>query len=168
MKEEINNIQMHRIEEIAGRARTNGGSAPLERKMEGTFSLTGSPMFSAHLDTPSSSYEEGSDEPALLGGRGVRPSPLTYMLFGILSCFASTLAIQCSLHNIVLKNLRVKGQLSYDVGPLVTDSEIPIMKELRIDVISDNNLSGVVEEARRKCPALNAIEKPLKTVVAQI
>lgn len=149
------------------KARVNGGSIPVEKEIAGTFSMEGSPMFSSILDTGISRFAVGSDEPAALGGKGVMPSPLTYVLYGVLACYASTLAIQCASQGIVLEDLKVKGTLTYDIGPVVVESVMPIIKKLKIEVTANRDIREAIALSRRRCPALFAIEHPIETELVQ-
>ncbi len=164
----INNLSLDVIEETAAKARANNGSIPVEKEITGTFHLSGSPMFTATLHTDYSDFLIGCDEPSPLGGKGVRPSPLTYMLYGVLACYSSTLAIQCATDGIELRELKVKGTLSYDIGPLVVEKDVPIIKKLKIEVSSDRNIGKQVAAARKKCPAVFAVEHPVETEILQV
>ncbi len=163
----VNNISIDVISATSERAKLNGGSIPVEKEIAGTFSMEGSPMFTSILDTGISRFAVGSDEPAALGGKGVMPSPLTYVLYGVLACYASTLAIQCASQGIVLEELKVKGTLTYDIGPVVVESGLPIIKKLKIEVTANRDIREIIALSRRRCPALFAIEHPIETELVQ-
>ncbi len=163
----VNNISMEVLHNTSERARGNGGSIPVEKEIVGTFSMEGSPMFASVLDTGVSRFTVGSDEPVALGGKGVMPSPLTYMLYGVLACYTSTLAIQCASKGVSLGELKVKGTLTYDIGPVVVESELPIIKKLKIEVTASRDIREIIELSRRRCPALFAIEHPIETELLQ-
>lgn len=163
----MNNLSLDVIEETSRKAGSNNGSIPIEKEITGTFHMSGSPMFTATLHTDYSDFLTSCDEPPALGGRGVRPSPLTYMLYGVLACYSSTLAIQCAADGIELKELRVKGTLSYDIGPLVVKTDIPIIKRLKIEVFADRDIRKQAAAARARCPAVYAVEHPIETEITQ-
>ncbi|MBX8637005.1 MAG: OsmC family protein [Thermoplasmata archaeon] len=163
-----NNLSLDIIEETSRKARANNGSIPIEKEVVGTFSLIGSPMFTATLHTDYSDFLVSCDEPSPLGGKGVRPSPLAYMLYGVLACYTSTLAIQCAVDGIELKELKVKGTLSYDIGPIVVENDIPIIKKLKIEVIADRDIRKQVSAARKRCPAVFAVEHPIETEILEV
>lgn len=167
MTTRVNNLSMEVIAETTKKAKENNGSIPVEKVIVGNFHLEGSPMFTATLHTDYSDYYVSCDEPSPLGGKGVWPSPLTYMLYGVLACYTSTLAIQCATTGAELKQLSVKGTLTYDIGPLVVESSIPIIKKLRIEVTADKDISKQVAAARLRCPAVFAVEHPIETEIVQ-
>lgn len=163
----VNNLSLDVIEETARKAKANNGSIPIEKEITGTFHLSGSPMFTATLHTDYTDFLVGCDEPSPLGGKGVRPSPLTYMLYGVLACYSSTLAIQCAADGIELGELSVKGTLYYDIGPLVAESDMKIIKRLKIEVFADKDIRQQTAKARKRCPAVYAVEHPVETEISQ-
>src|SRR5690242_16232543 len=72
-----------------------GGHHYVDKTIVGEYRLDGGPTFSAELHSDSSNFVVAADEPRLLGGLGVHPSPLSYLLFGVMACYAHTVAIQC-------------------------------------------------------------------------
>ncbi|MCL4480836.1 MAG: OsmC family protein [Candidatus Thermoplasmatota archaeon] len=163
----INNIELDQVEESRKKATINHNSLPSIRTIEGRFSLDKSPMFSAGIGTEKSSFVLGCDEPGILGGQGILPTPLTYLLFGVMSCYASTLAMQCALDGITLSDLGLTGKLHYDLGPVVTGENMPIIRKLELQVHSSMNLGPEIEKARKRCPAVFAIENPIETEIRQ-
>ena len=162
----INNIDQDALQTLRERA-SKEGSIPMERHIEGEFRLDGSPMFVAEMRTETTKIIVTADEPKILGGQGVHGTPLSYVLFGVMACFASTLAIEASQAGIVMERLNVKGHIDYDLAPVVTDREGPIIKKLVLEVISDKDLSKVLERAERKCPALFLVKNPIPVEVKQ-
>ncbi len=170
---EVNNIDLDKVRRTAERAQENGGHFPVEKTIEGTFNLRGgSPMFTATLQSDYSSFTYSADEPSALGGRGGvhTTPPLSYLLFGVMSCYASTLAIQCALRGLKLGELRVTGKLFYDLAPpVVSGEEAPIIKRLELHVHADRELGDLIEISRGgRCPAVYAISHPpIETVIRQ-
>ncbi len=162
----INNIDQDALQALRERA-SREGSIPMERHIEGEFRLDGSPMFVAEMKTETTKVIVTADEPKILGGQGVHGTPLSYVLFGVMACFASTLAIEASQAGIVMERLNVRGHIYYDLAPVVTDKEGPIIKKLVLEVISDKDLSKVLERAERKCPALFLVKNPIPVEVRQ-
>lgn len=164
----VNNLSLDVVAETTRKAKENNGSIPVEKQIVGTFHMEGSPMFTSTLHTDFSDFFVSCDEPTPLGGKGVWPSPLTYVLYGVLACYSSTLAIQCATNGVELKELKVKGTLTYDIGPLVVESAIPIIRKLRIEVTADREIRELVEAARKRCPAVYAVEHPVETEIVQV
>lgn len=163
----LNNINMELHESTLNKARANNNSIPSEKTINGVYNLAGSPQFSAQVGSQFTKFELGCDEPSALGGPGVHPSPLTYVLFGVMACFGSSLAAQCAEEGLELNDLKVRGKLIYDLGPAVIESEIPIIKGLKLEIISGSNLDRQIKEAWKKCPAVYAIQNPIPTEISQ-
>ncbi|MCG3109705.1 hypothetical protein L3N51_02000 [Metallosphaera sp. J1] len=163
----INNIDQDSLTAVRERA-SREGSIPMERHIEGEFRLEGSPMFVAEMKTETTRVIVTADEPRILGGQGVHGTPLSYVLFGIMACFASTLAIEASQAGITMGKLSVRGHIYYDLAPVVTDKEGPIIKRLVLEVISDKDLSGILDRAEKKCPALYLAKNPIPVEVKQV
>ncbi len=172
MKEEkdlgiINNISLEVLRTSRKKFEREGGHHRVEKIIEGEFRLDGSPAFVAEIRSDLSSHIVASDEPGILGGRGVHASPLSYVLFGVLACFANTLAIQCGLKGVSLRKMKLRGRLFYDIGPMLTNAEGPLIKELRIEVEADRDVREVIETSKERCPALYLVDHAIKTEVLQ-
>jgi uncharacterized OsmC-like protein len=167
-KKVVNNIDLGVVRESKASFEADGGHHCVEKVIEGGFRLEGSPSFSAELRSDASAHFVESDEPRVLGGHGVHASPLSYVLFGVLACYANTLAIQCGLNGIELGSLKVRGRLSYDIGPLLTGIHAPLRKELTIEVESDRDLRRVIEVSNERCPALYLVDHAVATSVVQV
>lgn len=159
----VNNIDLEMIADTKKAFDKEGGHHRVEKDIEGVYRLEGSPSFIAELRTDSSNILVSSDEPKLLGGRGVHVSPLTYVLYGVTACFANSLAIQCSLNGVELGSLKLKGHLTYDIGPVLTGIESPLIEELAIEVEADKDITELIELTKERCPALYAINHAIKT-----
>ena len=164
----VNNINMELHESTIKKARENNNSIPSEKTINGVFNLSGSPQFSAQVSSQATKFDLGCDEPSALGGPGVHPTPLTYLLYGVMACFGSSLAAQCADEGLELKDLKVTGKLIYDLGPAVIESDIPIIKGLKLEIISSTKLEGQIKRAWKKCPAVYAIQNPIPTEITQV
>jgi uncharacterized OsmC-like protein len=163
----LNNIDLEVIRKTGMAFGKEGGHHYVEKNIEGEYRMDGSPSFVAELHSDASDHLVSSDEPKILGGRGVHVSPLTYVLYGVVACFANTVAIQCSLKGVRLRKMRLKGQLLYDIGPVLTGIDSPLIRELRIEVEADRDIHDIVELSTSRCPALFAISHGIKTGVTQ-
>lgn len=168
MEELVNNINMTELNKTENKIKSSGGHLYVEKHINGEFNFNGSPMFKAELGSEKAKFILGADEPGILGGQGVHATPLNYLMMGIMSCFASTVAIQASKMGIILKKLNFKGHLYYDIGPVVIDSDFPIIKSLKIEVEADQEIGEVLKRSRKACPALYAIMNPIPTEISQI
>jgi len=163
----LNNVDLEVVRKTRRTFQEEGGHHYVEKDIEGEYRLEGSPSFVAELRSDASSHLVASDEPGILGGKGVHVSPLTYVLYGVVACFANTVAIQCSLKGVALKKMTLRGRLTYDIGPVLTGIESPLIRELRIEVEADRDIREIVELSARRCPALFAISHGIKTDVMQ-
>lgn len=163
----LNNINLELHEASSKKARSNNGSMPVEKTIVGEFNMSGSPMFSAEIASEFTKVKLGCDEPTALGGKGVQPTPLTYILYGVMACYSSTLAAECAEEGLELNDLKIRGILSYDLGPVVSDSKVAIIKALRLEVISSSKLDEQIKRAWAKCPAVYAIQNPIETKILQ-
>jgi uncharacterized OsmC-like protein len=162
----VNNMDLDAILQAKRKAEGEGGIR-VEKHLTGEFRFEGSPMFVGELKSEHSTFIVTADEPKLLGGQGIHVSPLSYVLFGVMSCYASTLAIQCALDGVTLSKLKVTGHLYYDVGPVVVESDAPIIKKLVLEVDADKDIREQIRKAERKCPALYAIRNPIEVETRQ-
>lgn len=167
MPEIINNIDLSAVLETKKKIESEGGHFYLEKHIDGEFHLEGSPMFTATLSSPLATFAMGADEPAVLGGKGVYATPLNYLMFGVMSCFASTIVVNAGLRGIKLKKLKMKGHLFYDIGPMLAENEFPLAKELKIEVEADQDIREVINAAH-KCPAFFIVSHGIKTEAVQI
>ncbi|HLH86531.1 MAG TPA: OsmC family protein [Thermoplasmataceae archaeon] len=164
----LNNIDLDVVSETKQKADAMGGHFEVEKHIEGEFHFEGSPMFTAKLSSERATFIVGADEPGILGGRGIYATPLNYLMMGVLSCYASTVALQAGLKGVKIGKLNVKGHLYYDIGPMLSGIDSPLIKELKIEVEADRDIREILEISRKRCPALSAIEKPIKTEVRQV
>ncbi len=164
----VNNVNLDLQEASAKKARENNNSIPVSKTISGVFNLSGSPMFTADLKTEASTFTMGCDEPTVLGGQGVQPTPLTYILYGIMACYSSTLAGECALDGLVLSDLKIRGTLDYDIGTVVTGVKSQIIKGLKLEVLSSTKLEKQIKNAWVKCPAVYAIQNPIDTEIVQV
>jgi uncharacterized OsmC-like protein len=163
----VNNINVDAVKRTGEEFERNGGHRFVEKEIKGEFRFDGSPAFLAQLNSDYSKYVVTADEPKLLGGWGVHSTPLSYVLFGVMACYANTLAIQCALKGVALKKLKLTGRLFYDIGPMLTDSDSPLINKLKIEVEADRDVQDMIQLSWRKCPAVYAIEHSVATEIVQ-
>jgi uncharacterized OsmC-like protein len=168
MGKRVNNVDLELLRTSAAKASEKEGHFEVEKQINGDFHMTGSPMFTAELMSENAKFIMGADEPTVLGGMGIHATPLNYLMFGVMSCFASTVAIQAARKGVVMERLKVKGHMFYDLGAVVGNYDYPIIKELKLEVDSDKDLTEILKLSVKSCPALFAIANPIKTAVVQI
>ncbi len=163
----FNNVDLARINQSKQKFEEENGHHFVEKVIQGEYMLEGVPNFLAEVQTDHTKFILASDEPTILGGLGVHTSPFTYVLYGTMACFASTLALMCAEKRVPLKTLKIKGKVHYDIGPLLTDSKWPLIQELVLEVEADKDIAGIVKEAQEKCPSVYAWSHPIRTEIFQ-
>jgi uncharacterized OsmC-like protein len=164
----FNNVDLTKINQSRKEFERENGHHYVEKVIHGEYNLEGALTFLAEVKTDYTKFILASDEPAILGGLGVHTSPLAYVLYGTMACFANTLAIMCAEKQVSLKTLKISGKLHYDIGPLLTNSNWPLIKELILEVVADQNIGSIIEEAREKCPSVYVWSHPIKTEILQV
>lgn len=163
----VNNVDLQVIGQTKKTFEIEGGHHYVEKTIEGEYRLEGGPTFAAELRSDTSSFVVTSDEPKILGGLGVHPSPLSYLLFGVLACYANVLAIQCGLKGVKLRRMKLKGSLSYDIGPMLTGTVSPLIRGLKVEVQTDKDIEEIIDLSNERCPGLYAISHAISTEVVQ-
>jgi uncharacterized OsmC-like protein len=163
----FNNVDLLKLKQSRQAFEKEDGHHFVEKVIQGEYRVEGAPSFVAEVQTDHTKFILASDEPAILGGLGVHTSPFTYVLFGTMACFANTLAIMCAERKVPLRTLKIKGTVRYDIGPLLTETNWPLIKELILEVDADKEITTIIEEAREKCPSVYAWSHPIKTEICQ-
>ena len=103
-----------------------------------------------------------SDQPKNLGGSGIRPGPLHYCFFGLVSCYTATFAAMASMTGIELKSLTAKLEGNLNFSRVFGLSKEPVMEEIRIVLQVESKaprekLEEVEKLAYERCPAAFAL-----------
>jgi organic hydroperoxide reductase OsmC/OhrA len=168
VSDKANNVDLRKIMESKFQFQKDSGHHHVEKVIQGVYNLDGAPMFQAEVQTDHTRFTLASDEPAILGGLGVHTSPFTYVLFGTIACYANTLALVCAENHISLKTLKVKGRVNYDIGPLLTQFDWPLVSQLTLEIEADRDIADMIRIAREKCPSVYAWSHPIKTEIVQV
>jgi uncharacterized OsmC-like protein len=97
--------------------------------------------------------------------RGIQPTLLNFLMMGVMSCYASTVAIQPAKKGIILKKLKFTGHVYYDMGPVIEDADFPIIKSLNVDVESDREIGEILKLSDKTCKVLYTIRNPMATEI---
>ena len=163
----VNNIDLKVVSETKRSFEEEHGHHNVEKIIEGEYRMDGSPSFVGELRSDVSCFVVSSDEPRILGGRGAHASPLSYVLYGILACFANTIAIQAGLKGVKLRKMQLTGRLSYDIGPVLTGIDSPMIEKLEISVDADRDIGNIIQLSEKRCPALYLVSHGIRTEVSQ-
>jgi len=112
-----------------------------------------------------------SELQTLLGGSGIRPSPMQYFLFGVGASYLSTIMLILTSKGVNVSEAKLNLSAEIDNAGLmgVTDESDGgkaiknVLIHLRIKCdLPDEKLLQVIEEAKNKCPVLNPINLEIK------
>lgn len=125
------------------------------------------PQFSAEVKYESGSIVLEADQPAAMGGNGLKPNPNNYCLFGLASCFAATIAMITSMENIKLKRLTVTVQGDMDSSASFGLSNNPLVEKVKLKVdidadISYDKIKRLLDLAKERCLGVYCLINPIK------
>jgi len=112
-----------------------------------------------------------SELQTLLGGSGIRPSPMQYFLFGVGASYLSTIMLVLAGKGVNVSEARLNLSAEIDNAGLmgITDEsdEEKAIKNISIHLrikcdLPDEELLQVIEEAKNRCPVLNPINLEIK------
>jgi uncharacterized OsmC-like protein len=157
----INHVDLEKIETSVNAIRLNAAKGKKINRIEGDWNCTGSsgPQFKAELELETGKFTLEADSPGFLGGSGTRPGPLNYCIFGLTSCFASTLMTLAAMKGIAIESAHFVGECNVDFSKTFGLSENPIIENAKFyvsiksdaDVATLNQLSKLAEE---RCPGM--------------
>jgi uncharacterized OsmC-like protein len=114
-----------------------------------------------------------SELQTLLGGSGIRPSPMQYFLFGVGASYLSTIMLILTNRGVSVSEAKLDLSAEIDnagmIGVGMTNGNYEkqaiknILIHLRIKCdLPDEELLQVIEEAKNRCPVLNPINLEIK------
>ena len=99
-----------------------------------------------------------------LGGKGHRPTPIQYFLYGIGASYLSTVILMLTRRRIQISQAKLKLKAEIDYSGLLTDSmvEEPI-RSLHLSLaikcdIDRNELMKIIDEAKSRCLVFNPVK----------
>lgn len=164
----LNNVNVGMLEQVTQEAETDKSKVKRYQKIEGEWFLQeGGPQFKAEINFEGGRIVMESDQPKSLGGGGIRPGPLHYCFFGLVSCYTATFAAMASMMGIELKRLAAKLDGNMNFSRVFGLSREPAMEEIRITLQVESDASKEqLEEAEKlayeRCPALFALTEQVK------
>ncbi len=142
---QINNINLDKVSATVESIKRDPTKAKVVSRVEGEWLFDGETQFRAVLPTEQGSQTLEMSLPSFLGGTGKMPGPIQYCLFGLASCFASTIASIAAEKNIRLKRARVSAECSLDFSKTLGLNDKPIVEGIRfiVDIEADADDSMV-------------------------
>lgn len=107
-------------------------------------------------------------EPAHVGGLADAPTPLEYLLSGVLGCFAAVYAFYAAKHGVDFHAFNVKGLARMDVrGHMIEDAPPAGFRtvDIAVTVKSDapeEKLQWILDLAMAGCPGIDTLRSPVE------
>jgi len=165
----VNRVNLDRLNETVQKMKTDPSKAKRVTKIEGEWILdeTWWPQFRAEIQTETGGFFLEADQPILLGGEGIRPSPMHYCLYGVAACTAATFATVAATEGVKLKKMRVAVEGRMDFSKTLGISDKPIVEEVKLRITVDSDADDKrIQELRRlaeeRCPAVFCLTNPVK------
>ncbi len=160
----INRVNMDKLKEVAEIVKNDPSMGKKTVEIEGKWRLneTG-PLFESKVQTENGGVVTiQSDEPLMLGGGGSTPSPMHYLIYGVIACYASSYAKLAAMEDIVLKSFKVKATANMDITKTFGLTQNPILSHLKLELMVDTDASieklGKLNEiAKDRCPGYYCI-----------
>lgn len=163
----LNNVNVEAIKAFAAELERDPAAGKKTKKVVGEWVFEeGKPQFRGALDYPQGTQLTESDFAPFMGGRGLRPDPVQYCLYGMAACFASTYAAVAASEGVPLKKLRVAIENRMDMSRAlgVSDRKPIESVTMTLDVESDAP-KAKLEELRRaaeeRCPGVYCLTNPI-------
>jgi uncharacterized OsmC-like protein len=172
----INNVNVEAMKAFAAEIERDPAAGVKTKRVVGEWIFAeGEPQFRATLEYPNGTQVTESDFAPPMGGRGLRPDPVQYCLFGMASCFASTYAAVAAAEGVPLKRLRVAIENRLDMSRALGVSDRPPIQgvTMTLDVEADaprETLERLRRLAEERCPGVYCITQaiPLRTALGPV
>lgn len=156
----INNINVAPMRAFAAEIERDPGAARKVKRVVGEWNFReGEPQFRATLEFPAGTQVTESDFLPPMGGRGLRPDPVQYCLYGFAACFASTYAAVAAVENVPLKTLRIAIENRMDLSRALGVADRTPIEDVSItlEVEADApraKLEEMRKAAEERCPGV--------------
>ncbi len=163
-----NHVNMEKLNELVKKIEKNPSNAKITPKVIGRWVFEkGQPQFTSNIDVDGRIFTVEADMPSKLGGWGSRPSPLHYCLYGLVSCYAFTLAALADMQGVTLEKLEIEAESHIDISKVFGLSENPIVEEVKWNVIikseaDDEKIEKLKILAEERCPAVYCLTNPVR------
>lgn len=164
----LNNFNMEAMAKFLEEAKDNPEAAKKRKRVEGEWVFEdGRPQFEAKLQFKEGEQVVQADFAPFMGGRGKRPDPIQYCLFGMASCYAGTFMAIASAEGIALEKLSISVENSVDLGKTLGLSENPIVEGVEVtfrirSTAPKEEIEAIERLARERCPGVYCLTNPIK------
>ncbi len=163
----VNNVNLEAIAKETAAIRGDPARALRSNRVEADWQTDPAlPQIAAVLKYEGGEMRLECDSPTFMGGKGLRPGPLHFCVFGLVTCFASTFVTLASAQGIQLRRLKAAGQCELDFSKVYGVAENPIVRGVTFTLEVDCDagaeaLERVRQEALARCPAVYAMSNPI-------
>ncbi|MGH7545704.1 MAG: OsmC family protein [Gemmatimonadota bacterium] len=163
----LNNVNVESMQAFAAEVERDPNAGRKSKKVVGEWNFKdGEPQFRATMEFPAGTQVTECDFLPPMGGRGLRPDPVQYCLYGFAACFASTYAAVAAAENVPLKKLRVAIENRLDLSrALGVSDRVPIEDVVLTLEVEADAPKAKLEELRRaaedRCPGVYCMTNPI-------
>ncbi len=164
----LNNFNMEAAAKFLEEVKQNPEAAQKRKRVEGQWIFDeGRPQFQAKLEFKEGAQVLEADFAPFMGGRGKRPDPIQYCLFGMASCYAGTFMAIASMEGVKLEKLSISVENSVDLSKTLGLSENPIVEGVGVTFRIRSNapkakIEAIEKLARERCPGVYCLTNPIK------
>lgn len=170
----VNNVDVERVKQTIAAVQADPAQAKRTNRVEVTWQFG-----QRQVQMIGSATVEGrrmtleADSPTFLGGRGRRPGPIPYCLFGFATCYAGTFAGVAAEQGVELKRLKVTAETTVDFTRALGLGETPPSEGLRFIVEAEADggreiLERLKSLAYERCPGVYCITHAMPLTVTLV
>ena len=162
----INNVNLNDVMGFLELAKKDKSNAVKIKTIEGEWVLQdGRAQFLSELKHEKGITKIEADAPSFMGGSGIRPDPVQYCMFGLIACFAQTIALIASEKEIKLKKLKITAENQLNLLKAMNLGNEPPTKMIKLNVLIDGDnkkaLEEIINEAKQRCPGIYCLTNPI-------
>lgn len=165
----MNNINLDAIYEFEKSIYQDIAASQINDYISGSWNFENEVgQFKAHVNSEHGNAIMLTDNITSLGGNGIQPSPMQYILFGVASSFGSVIIRKAAIYKININKLtvEVKAVINYDRFFGIDDKPPVKRLEMIVDINTDQDEEKIQQlqdsaEAFNCCPSLFMINKDI-------
>ena len=164
----LNNFNMEAMAKFMEEVKENPEAAKKRKRVEGQWVFEeGKAQFQAKLEFKGGEQVLEAEFAPFMGGRGKRPDPIQYCLFGMASCYVGTFVAIASMQGVELEKLSISVENSVDLSKTLGLSENRIIEgvdvtfRIRTDAPKEK-IEAIEKLAQERCPGVYCLTNPIK------
>lgn len=165
--DKLNNVNVAAMRDFAAQIERDPQSGVKLKSVTGRWVFEeGRPQFTAEVEHPGGVQTVETDFAPPMGGKGLRPDPVSYCLYGFASCFAGTFVAIAATEGVALDRLEVTVENRVDLSRPMGVSDRPVTEGMTasLRVESDapkSKLEEIRKQAEERCPGVYCITNPI-------